>query len=331
LNSRDKYWLVLFFLLLGSGDLYAQDAGFSQFYANPLYLNPAFAGTLDVPRINFHYRNQWQNFPTAFTTYSASFDFPVKKLRGGLGFNFLNDKIAGGLLNSFQADVIYTSFIKLNQYYTLSGSIEAGFHQNSLDWNGLVFPDNLDPYYGQHGITKETPITDPRYQYIDFATGVLIYGQRMFAGLAVHHLTRPAQSYYQGQEEGDVLNRKYSLHFGIRVPVYIFGHWRKKFDISPQIVAMQQGRFTQFNYGLLANLKGFTVGSWFRQDLTFNYDSFIFLVGYMRKRWHFTYSYDWTVSGLSGKSGGTSEFSVGFLLKDLTTVTAFPFYRPYED
>ena len=309
----------------------AQDTGFSQFYSNPLYLNPAFAGTLGVPRVNFHYRDQWQAFQNAFTTYSASFDLPVEKLHGGLGFNFLNDAKSNGLLNSFQADLIYSSFIRLSSNYTLSGSIEAGFHQNSINWNGLIFPDNVDPYFGKHGITAETPISDPNYQFVDFATGVLVYGNKMFAGFAVHHLTRPAQSYYEGQDVGDVLNRKYALHFGIRVPVFIFGHWRKKFDVSPQLIAIRQGQFTQFNYGMLANLHGFTAGMWFRQDLTFNYDSFIFLVGYMRKRWHFTYSYDFTVSGLGGHSGGTNEFSLGFLLKDLLKETAFPFYRPYED
>ena len=33
-----------------SSDVMAQDPQFSQFYANPLYLNPAFAGTARCPR-----------------------------------------------------------------------------------------------------------------------------------------------------------------------------------------------------------------------------------------------------------------------------------------
>ena len=42
-------------------DLKAQDPQFTQFYANPLYLNPAFAGTARCPRICMNYRNQWPN------------------------------------------------------------------------------------------------------------------------------------------------------------------------------------------------------------------------------------------------------------------------------
>lgn len=326
-----RYCLITFQIAFLNIFSSGQDVGFSQFYSNPLYLNPSFSGTLGVPRVNFQYRDQWHAFKNAFTTYSASFDFPVEKLRGGLGFNIIKDSKANNMLNSLQADLIYSSFISLSRYLTLSGSIEAGFHQNTLDWNGLIFPDNLDPYFGQHGITAETPVSDPRYQFVDFSTGVLIFNSNMFGGLAVHHLAQPAQSYYRGNDEGDVLKRKYTLHFGARIPVFIQGHWRKKFDLSPQFVGMLQGQFWQFNYGLLANLKGMTGGVWFRQDLTFNYDSFIFLIGYMKKKWHFTYSYDWTISGLSGQSGGTSEFSLGFLLKDFTKETAFPFYRPYID
>ncbi|MFT5922039.1 MAG: hypothetical protein ACI8TS_001371, partial [Flavobacteriales bacterium] len=37
----------------------AQDPEFTQFYANPLYLNPAFAGTARCPRLVMNYRNQW--------------------------------------------------------------------------------------------------------------------------------------------------------------------------------------------------------------------------------------------------------------------------------
>ena len=37
----------------------AQDATFSQFYANPTYLNPALAGSGICPRVSLNYRNQW--------------------------------------------------------------------------------------------------------------------------------------------------------------------------------------------------------------------------------------------------------------------------------
>lgn len=320
---------ILFFMLAGITS--AQDAGFSQFYSNPLYLNPAFTGTLGVPRINLQYRDQWHGMHDAYVTQSVAFDMPVEKLRGGIGLNLVRDVQSSGLLSSLQADLIYSSLFRLTENLSFSGALGIGYHQNRLDWGRLVFADNVDPYGGNHTPTAETPVSDPEYHFADFSTGILVFGEKMFAGLAVHHLAQPSQSWYSEAPYSAKLYRKYSLHFGTRIPVHVHGSWRKTFDLSPQVVLLQQGNFRQFNYGLLANYHGFTGGTWLRQDLTFHYDALIFVVGYMKKRWHFTYSYDFTVSGLGAQSGGTSEISLSFLLKDFLQYTAFPFYRPYHD
>lgn len=322
---------LLALLLLTAFASPAQDTGFSQFYSNPLYLNPAFAGSLGVPRINLQYRDQWHSLPDAYVTQSASFDFPAEKLRGGIGFNLIRDAQSNHLLNAYQFNFIYTSIFRLTPHLMASGAIQAGFQQNSLDWNGLIFADNVDIYYGNHRATAEMPPTDPEFHFFDFATGIMVFGDRFFGGIAAHHLAEPSQSWYTDQGSGDRLRRKYTLHAGTRVPVHLHGHWRKSFDLLPQLVLLQQGSYRQFNYGMLADYKGLTAGAWFRQDLAFHYDALIFLVGYMKKRWHLTYSYDFTVSGLGAQSGGTSEISVGFLLKDFTQSLAFPFYRPYRD
>ncbi len=60
--------IVLALFTVGMGDLFAQDPEFTQFYANPLYLNPAFAGTARCPRICLNYRNQWPGITGTFVT-----------------------------------------------------------------------------------------------------------------------------------------------------------------------------------------------------------------------------------------------------------------------
>ena len=47
----------LFAAITLSTQVLAQDPEFTQFYANPLYLNPAFAGTARCPRLVMNYRN----------------------------------------------------------------------------------------------------------------------------------------------------------------------------------------------------------------------------------------------------------------------------------
>ncbi len=53
-----KQLLVLSILILATTIASAQDPTFTQFYSNPIYLNPAFAGSHGCPRFNLNYRNE---------------------------------------------------------------------------------------------------------------------------------------------------------------------------------------------------------------------------------------------------------------------------------
>ena len=61
---RAKKLLIAIFLFASAAQ--AQDPEFSQYYAAPLYLNPAFAGTSVDHRFIANYRNQWPNISHAF-------------------------------------------------------------------------------------------------------------------------------------------------------------------------------------------------------------------------------------------------------------------------
>src|ERR1043166_3657466 len=86
----------------------AQDPEFTQFYANPLYLNPAFAGSARCPRIALNYRNQWPSLQGTFVTYSASYDQHVDALGGGLGVLVLSDKAGEGTITTSNISGIYS-------------------------------------------------------------------------------------------------------------------------------------------------------------------------------------------------------------------------------
>jgi type IX secretion system PorP/SprF family membrane protein len=98
--------LILIFVGF-SGTVLAQDPEFTQFYANPLYLNPAFAGSTRCPRISLNYRNQWPALSGTFVTYSASYDQYVDVLGGGIGLLVLNDKAGEGTLTTSNISAVY--------------------------------------------------------------------------------------------------------------------------------------------------------------------------------------------------------------------------------
>src|SRR5215207_7353319 len=83
----------------------AQDPNFSQFFASPLTLNPAFTGKFDGDfRVAGNYRNQWPTINNAFTTYTASADFSILKSKisevdqFGLGIMGFRDQSGNGVL-----------------------------------------------------------------------------------------------------------------------------------------------------------------------------------------------------------------------------------------
>lgn len=324
---KTKLYFFLFFIALSQFKLAGQDVSFSQFYSNPLYLNPAFAGSVDVPRIAMQYRNQWPGFKNAYTTYSLGVDLPVQSVNGGMGILLLHDGQGNNALNRFQVDLMFSKFTRLSRSVKFSGAVQAGFHHNSLVWDKLIFPDNLDPNFGNHGVSQETPVSDPNYSYLDVSAGILVFNENLFVGLAGHHLNEPRQSFYEGQEDVGILYRKYTLHFGAVFDIFLHGHLRKKFDLSPQVIIQMQGNSNQFNYGLFANRKGLAGGVWLRQDLSRNYDALIFMLGIIKERWRFTYSYDWTISGLAGLTSGSNEITLSFLLKNPAKGSSYPFFR----
>jgi len=77
----------------------AQDPEFTQFYANPIYLNPAFAGSHGCPRFNMNHRNQWPSISGAFITNSFSYDQFVNTLQGGIALMVTNDMAGKNTIN----------------------------------------------------------------------------------------------------------------------------------------------------------------------------------------------------------------------------------------
>src|ERR1044071_648329 len=140
--------IVLALLVVGVGDLIAQDPEFTQFYANPLYLNPAFAGTARCPRICMNYRNQWPLLSGKYVTYSFSGDLHLDAMAGGLGVLVTTDDQAYGTLKTTNASLIYSYQAVINREFSLKFGLQATYLQKSLDRDNLHFGDMIDARRG---------------------------------------------------------------------------------------------------------------------------------------------------------------------------------------
>jgi type IX secretion system PorP/SprF family membrane protein len=287
---------VLLFFCTYSGCVCAQDPIFSQFYANPLYLNPAFAGTMRCPRVNLNFRNQWPGIQGTYVTYSASFDRHVDAIQGGLGLIATNDNAGNGVLRTTNISGIYSYLLNVTRTFSLKFGFQATYFQKVIDWSKLNFGDMIDPRRGFVYETNEVQRLKSKSN-VDFSAGILGYSQKYFFGAALHHLTQPDE----GLQNTSKLPMKFTAHAGAVIPL---GDKGNETFISPNLLYQQQQNFTQLNMGLYVTKWPLVAGLWYRTG-----DAFIVLVGIQQHSFKIGYSYDVTISKLSNATYGSHEIS----------------------
>lgn len=305
-------FIGLLLLLVGTLDVRGQDPHFSQFYANPLYLNPAFTGTAVCPRLIMNYRNQWPSIPGSYVTYNAGFDMQFDALSGGLGIIATSDRAGEGVLTHNTVNLLYSYQLKVSKSFSLRAGFEGGFFQKSVDITRLTFPSQIHPRWGivleDNSIERTTKSTSG----LDFSTGVLGFSENFYMGIAAHHLTQPNESL---MDEYSEMPMKLSVHTGGLINLRRGGSKKRRPDdpiLSPNFVFLKQGEYHQLNYGVYLNKMPMIVGIWYRHFLEGS-DAVIMLAGFQYDQFKFAYSYDITISKLSAASGGAHEFSFGLM------------------
>jgi type IX secretion system PorP/SprF family membrane protein len=301
---KKAYLIVVVFFLLGlfapSLKVFSQDISFSQFYANPLYLNPAFAGTAKCPRVNINYRNQWPSIGKTFISYSASYDQHVTALSGGLGLLVTQDNAGDGTLKTTNVGGMYSYQLNVNRKFSLKAGLQVSYFQKSLNFDKLRFGDQINDRSGFIYPTQEQADRRSR-SGIDFSAGVMGYGKKYFFGLAAHHLNQPDESFVKGPSR---LPMKITGHLGGVIPLDRDGDM----SVSPNILFQKQANFQQLNLGVYLKKSVFVLGFWYR-----NKDAFIALAGVQTKFFKFGYSYDVTISKLNNSTGGAHEITMSII------------------
>ena len=217
--------IISSFLLVSAAK--AQDPHFSQFFASPLTLNPAYTGKISgMWRFAANHRDQWPSIPKAYVTTTASFDFPAfrKALsqRGdvlGIGLMALTDASGNSALelNYGSLAVSYHKALDAEGYNTLGAGFQGSYNSLNLDLSKLQFEDQLGP----NGFTNPTgealgPGQNLNRSYFDINAGLLFSGSsngenNYYAGVSMYHINRPRVSL---QDQNWFLTGRITLHAG---------------------------------------------------------------------------------------------------------------------
>lgn len=295
----------------------AQDVIYSQFYANPLYLNPALAGSKLCSRLTLNYRNQWPGMGKGYVSYSTTWDEQFDKLAGGVGVIVNSDVAGGGLYSRFSASGIYSYRLQASRFIVLNAAVQAGYLKYSLNWDKMLFREWIDPVTGDRspysGPTSNMQLKQSMGN-VDFNAGILAgYKESFYVGAVVSHLNKPDVSFYS--TEVNNLHMRLTAHAGALFNINngLDGALNlRDMSISPNIVYVQQGDFKQLNAGMALNLFPLEAGLWIRENFN-NPDGVIVLLGYEQLNYKIGYSFDYTISRLRGKSASAHEISIAIL------------------
>ena len=295
----------------------AQDLHFTQFYAAPLNLNPAFTGADVCSRVSFNYRNQWPGISNAYKTYMVSADHFLAKQRIGVGLLVANDEAGSSQLRTTLINPSAAYEISINRTSTLRFGLQPGIGIRSVNYTNLLFGDQI--VRGNNSASIEANDIIKSKVYFDANAGLLLFNANYYFGISAAHLNRPNQSLLDGNSK---LPIKYNAQAG-RTFEISQGTTRNPFAQSSANIAMHfrgQNKFDQLDIGAYYNRYIFTLGVWYRgipilksyKPGYSNNDAVAFLVGYKKDGISIGYSYDITISKLSMVSNGAHELSVSY-------------------
>lgn len=324
-----KLFIIITLMLALQEAVTAQDPQFSQFYAAPLYLNPAFAGGTGQARAGMNYRNQWPAIDANFTTMSVYGDYFFEDFNSGVGVLISRDVEGLAGLRSISLALQYSYELSITEYLGFRPGFQVGVYNRDINFDKLTFGDQFDGNGDVVQPTQEVLNSQGSKTFIDLSVGGVLFTKNAWLGVAAHHLNQPNQSLIG---ETSKLPIKLSFHGGFKFymkpGVVGSGVYARNAErsIAPAFQYKHQGNFDQLDLGMYFTFEPIVLGTWYR-GVPFktlngfvNNESIVLLVGFTKlgnkdvlgnkDAINIGYSFDYTISQLGIGSGGAHEFSL---------------------
>lgn len=317
-------------------NLLAQNPYFSQYYAAPLYLNPALAGANREIDLGVNYRSQWNSDDAPYELSQFSFIYPIMinygarlKHLGGVGFTAFRDVAGEGAIFKTTGLNIGGSYrISLNKSHTILTGLQAGIVQKSVDLSRLRWGSQYDEFIGfddrlapSIGDINEQAIF-PTFEaglFWHYALEVPSYvtsgSWAVFSGFSVANLNQPDESLLR--DGTSKLPMLFKLHGGVEYRA------SRSFKVSPSFLLMRQNHNKQYNIGSYFT---YTIISdpYSRQPKTFNLqagvwrrikDSYTFMIGGSGRNLSAGFSYDMNTTSMRMSNLGKSAYEISLRYK----------------
>ena len=313
--------IIVLIFVLQARFVFGQDAHFTQFFAAPLYLNPAFTGANVCSRVTTLYRNQWPSINKTYQSYLLSADHYISTQHLGIGMQLGVDEAGTGGLRTTIINPSFAYETNINKTIAFRFGVQPGVTIKSIQFDKLIFGDQL-ARGGNTGANSIASVENPTQSraFFDIGAGGLIYTSKFWLGTSLFHINKPNESLYGNDDVK--LPIKYSLHGGTKL--YLDDEKDPDLKKSMSIVMNYrgQGKFDQLDVGIYFSKYGVNLGFWYRgipglkayKKGYSNNDAIAIILGFQKKRLRIGYSYDITISKLASLTKGAHEITLSYEL-----------------
>lgn len=303
---------ILFFF---TGHLNAQvDPHFTQYYAYPLWLNPALTGVIEGDyRVAGIYRRQLPGLYSPMITQGITADL-VLPHNFGIGITALNQ---GSMDAGYHYTNGYLSLsyrLQLSKYEMLSSGFQIGLLNRRIDPGNFQFGNQFNPLLGYDpSLPSSEVFAHQSATSVDGGLGLMYFdgnpqkSMNPFIGISLYHPTQP-NNYFISDATDNIIPMRFSVNAGIRLQM------GKRAEIIPHAIFQQQGSVNEITAGLMCNLtiedgKFLMLGSTYRLD-----DALSPGIGLHLNGLSIGFSYDINTSQLktASSSNGGYELSISF-------------------
>lgn len=231
------------------------DAHFTQYYAYPQWLNPAFTGAMNGSyRVSGNYRKQWPNLSASLLSQGLSADITLPN-NFGLGVTLFNQKTEDGGYHYTTGYLSLSYQVHLTQYQVLASGFQLGFLNRRVDPGNFQFGNQFNPLVGfDPTIPSNEAFSYPSATSMDGSFGLIYFdgdpshSLNPFLGFSVYHPTEPDNRFISSANQNKVPIR-YSFHGGFRIKM------NERIDLMPNAIFLSQGNNSEIIAGLSVNLK----------------------------------------------------------------------------
>lgn len=302
--------IIKYILFVAITQSYGQELNlpvWTQYLAdNDFVISPTYAGIGDNLRIRANGLTQWVGIKDAPDNQALYADFRIAD-RSGIGVSFYNDK--NGYTRQTGAKFSFAHHLVLDYYSKQYLSFGISYNINNFRIDINEFQPTYDNPVIDPSITDNRAISNN-----NFDVGVLYRNHGFYLSLNANNILEKDIDKFEGVEPSLLLN--YQLYSG-----YVIQSVRnKRVEYEPSVYFQLFGSDKRSSTDLNFKFRKYNRDDdyyWVGASYRFLNDQFLKplnvgpMVGVMKSKFYFAYSYQFTINQLSPYNSGTHSITVG--------------------